>query len=99
MSCYVANHTVLNCINRHAGTHATHVLSVRHRNKPGVLSHVFKALADESLNVEEVENINYHGAEATCAKVHVVGRPKDETLDRIRTGNDNIISVKLLTIR
>lgn len=98
MTCYLKSHEILNCVNRHAGTVATHVLSVRHLNRPGVLSHVFKALADESINVEEVENINYHGAEATCARVHLVRSPSDATLERIRTGNQNIISVSLRKI-
>lgn len=99
MQHYVSTHEVLHCINRNAGTTATHLLSIRHRNKPGVLSHVFKVLADEAINVEEIENINYHGGEATCAKVHVVGRPKDEALEHIRAGNDDIISVSLLEIK
>jgi len=99
MSGYVSTHEVLNCVNLHEASPATHVLSVRHRNRPGVLSHVFRAIADESINVEEVENINYHGGEATCARVHLVGCPKESTLERIRTGNENIISVSLRPIR
>lgn len=98
MSCYVESGEVPNCINRLARSSATHVLSVRHRNRPGVLSHVFKVLADENINVEEVENIIYHGAEATCAKVHLDGSPKNGTMDRIKSGNENIISVSLATI-
>ena len=47
------------------------MLSVRHRNRPGVLAHVFKVLAERSINVEEVENIIYHGAQATLARVHL----------------------------
>lgn len=98
MSCYVESGEVLNCVNRLARSSATHVLSVRHRNRPGVLSHVFKVLADEAINVEEVENIIYHGAEATCAKVHLDGCPKNGTMERIRSGNENVISVSLATI-
>lgn len=98
MSCFIAEHDVHNCVNLHAASPATHVLSVRHLNRPGVLSHVFRAIADESINVEEVENINYHGGEATCARVHLVGCPNETTLQRIRTGNENIISVTLRPI-
>ena len=98
MSCYIDSGEVHNCVNRLARSSATHVLSVRHRNRPGVLSHVFKVLADEAINVEEVENIIYHGAEATCAKVHLDGCPKEDTVQRIRSGNENIISVSLATI-
>ena len=98
MNCYIDSGEVPNCVNRLARSNATHVLSVRHRNRPGVLSHVFKVLADEAINVEEVENIIYHGAEATCAKVHLDGCPKDAAIERIRSGNDSIISVSLAII-
>jgi len=98
MGCYIDSGEVPNCVNRLARSSATHVLSVRHRNRPGVLSHVFKVLADEAINVEEVENIIYHGAEATCAKVHLDGCPKNGTMERIKSGNENVISVSLATI-
>jgi hypothetical protein len=48
--------------------------------------------------VEEVENIIYHGAKATLARIHLDGVPDDGALDRIRTGNDDIISVELSEI-
>src|ERR687885_625400 len=89
---------VPNCVNRLAKSSATHVLSVRHRNRPGVLAHVFRVLAHGSINVEEVENIIYHGAQATCARIHLDGRPDEEALTRIKTGNDDIISVALSEI-
>lgn len=87
------------CVNRLARSGATHVLSVRHRNRPGVLAHVFRTLSDENVNVEEVENIAYHGAEAAAARVHLATAPSAGALERIRTGNDNIISVDLTPVR
>jgi D-3-phosphoglycerate dehydrogenase len=89
---------VPNCVNRLAKSSATHVLSVRHRNRPGVLAHVFKVLANDSINVEEVENIVYHGAQATCARIHLDGKPDEAALATIKTGNDDIISVTLSEI-
>ena len=86
---------VPNVVNRLARSSATHVLSIRHRNRPGVLAHVFAVLAGASINVEEVENIIYHGAQATLARIHLDGEPTDGALDRIRTGNPDIISVEL----
>lgn len=90
--------TVLNCVNRLARSAATHVLSVRHRNRPGVLADVFRQLADRAINVEEVENILYHGAQATLARVHLDTRPDAAALDAIRGANANIISVDLTAI-
>jgi D-3-phosphoglycerate dehydrogenase len=89
---------VPNVVNRLARSSATHVLSIRHRNRPGVLAHVFGVLASAEINVEEVENIIYHGAQATLARIHLDGVPTNGALDRIRGGNPDIISVELSEI-
>jgi D-3-phosphoglycerate dehydrogenase / 2-oxoglutarate reductase len=89
---------VPNVVNRLARSSATHVLSIRHRNRPGVLAHVFGVLAGAEINVEEVENIIYHGAQATLARIHLDGVPTNCALDRIRGGNPDIISVELSEI-
>jgi D-3-phosphoglycerate dehydrogenase / 2-oxoglutarate reductase len=89
---------VPNVVNRLARSSATHVLSIRHRNRPGVLAHVFGVLAGAEINVEEVENIIYHGAQATLARIHLDGVPTNGALDRIRSGNQDIISVELSAI-
>ena len=89
---------VPNVVNRLARSSATHVLSIRHRNRPGVLAHVFGVLAGGAINVEEVENIIYHGAKATLARIHLDGVPDEGALERIRTGNADIISVELSEI-
>jgi D-3-phosphoglycerate dehydrogenase / 2-oxoglutarate reductase len=86
---------VPNVVNRLARSSATHVLSVRHRNRPGVLAHVFGVLAGGAINVEEVESIIYHGAQATLVRIHLDGEPEAAALERIRTGNPDIISVEL----
>jgi D-3-phosphoglycerate dehydrogenase len=86
---------VPNAVNRLARSSATHVLTIRHRNRPGVLAHVFGVLADASINVEEVENIIYHGAQATLARIHLDAQPESAALNKIRTGNPDIISADL----
>ena len=86
---------VPNAVNRLARSSATHVLTIRHRNRPGVLAHVFGVLAGASINVEEVENIIYHGAQATLARIHLDGQPELAALNQIRTGNPDIISADL----
>ena len=95
---YAERGGVPNCVNRLATSTATHVLAVRHQNRPGVLAHVFRELADRGVNVEEVENIIYHGAKATLARVHLSSRPDDTALAAIRDGNSDIISVDLTAI-
>lgn len=86
------------CVNRLAKSAASHVLSVRHQNRPGVLAHVFRVLLDEQVNVEEVENIAYHGAEAAIARIHVDSQPTEAALASIKSGNANVISVDLTPI-
>jgi D-3-phosphoglycerate dehydrogenase len=95
---FQATGEVPNVVNRLAKSSATHVLTIRHRNRPGVLAHVFGVLAGASINVEEVENIIYHGAHATLARIHLDGRPEAAALSRIREGNPDIISAELSLI-
>lgn len=89
---------VPNCVNKLARSAASYVLAVRHQNQPGVLAHVFRVLADNSINVEEVENISYHGAVASLARIHLDSKPGDRELNSIRTGNPHIISVELSSL-
>lgn len=95
---YIETGAVPNCVNRQARSRATHVISVRHQNKPGVLAHVFAILSNAGINVEEVENIMYYGALATIARIHVDREPQAETMSAIRSGNEHIISVELSSI-
>jgi D-3-phosphoglycerate dehydrogenase len=90
--------TVPNCVNRLARSSATYILAVRHRNRPGVLADVFRVLADRAINVEEVENIIYHGAHATLARIHLDSKPDVAAVEAIRKGNEHIISVELTAI-
>ena len=98
VAAFKASGEVPNVVNRLAKSSATHVLTIRHRNRPGVLAHVFGVLAGASINVEEVENIIYHGAHATLARIHLDGQPDSGSLDRIREGNPDIISAELSAI-
>lgn len=96
---YLESGFPLHCVNRLARSAATHVLSVRHRNRPGVLAHVFRVLFDARINVEEVENIAYHGAEAACVRIHVSGEPGPAALAEIQDGNPDVISVDLAPLQ
>jgi D-3-phosphoglycerate dehydrogenase / 2-oxoglutarate reductase len=95
---FQATGEVPNVVNRLARSSASHVLVIRHRNRPGVLAHVFGVLANAAINVEEVENIIYHGAQATLARIHLDGEPSNGALERIKSGNADIISVELSAI-
>jgi D-3-phosphoglycerate dehydrogenase len=95
---YQSTGGVPNCVNRLAKSSATHVLSIRHQNRPGVLAHVFTVLSRAGINVEEVENIIYHGAQATLARIHVSQEPGGTSMQEIRNGNPHILSAEVRPI-
>ncbi|MHC4832891.1 MAG: NAD(P)-dependent oxidoreductase [Planctomycetota bacterium] len=86
-----------NCVNRAAATPATELLSVRHLNRPGVLAHVFYTIGQAGINVEEMENVIYEGAEAACARIQLDAALDPEHLDAIRA-NPNVLAVTSVTL-
>ena len=89
---------VPNVVNLMERTPATHLLVVRHRDHPGVLAHVFNEIRGANINVQEMENIVFEGAEAAIARIALDFAPTEETLQRIQTGNADIIEVNLLAL-
>lgn len=90
---------VPNVVNLAAHTPATHRLVVRHRDRPGVLAKVLDAIKAEQINVQEMENIVFEGAEAAVARINLDKAPSQATLDRLRNGNADIIELGLLTLQ
>jgi D-3-phosphoglycerate dehydrogenase len=74
------------------------MLSVRHRDKPGVLAHVFRLLRDAGLNVQETENIIFEGAEAAVARINLDGEPPRTTLDQMQTGHLDVLDLQLVKL-
>jgi D-3-phosphoglycerate dehydrogenase len=89
---------VPNVVNLAARTPATHRLVVRHRDRPGVLAQVLEAIKAEHINVQEMENIVFEGAEAAVARINLDKAPSGATLDRLRAGNEDIIELDLLQL-
>lgn len=89
---------VPNVVNMATRTPATHTLLVRHRDRPGVLAHVLERLRDARINVQEMENVVFEGAEAAIARINLDGAPSDEVLKTIHNGVDDILDVQLVTI-
>ena len=90
---------VPNVVNLARKTPATHMLVVRHRDRPGVLAHVFDHLRQANLNVQETENIVFEGAEAAVARINLDGRPSVEVCERIKTGNDNVFDLQVVDLQ
>lgn len=89
---------VPNVVNLAKKTPATHMLVVRHRDRPGVLAHVFDHLRGGDINVQETENIIFDGAQAAVARINLDGAPSDALLQTIRRGNADILDLHLVTI-
>ena len=90
---------VPNVVNLARRTPATHRLVVRHRDRPGVLAHVLDAIKAAEINVQEMENIIFEGAQAAVARINLDNAPPQETLDRLRAENEDIIELGLIEIR
>jgi D-3-phosphoglycerate dehydrogenase len=89
---------VPNVVNLAQRTPATHRLVVRHQDRPGVLAQVLDAIKAEHINVQEMENIVFEGAEAAVARINLDKAPSSATLDRLRAGNQDIIEMNVLDI-
>ena len=89
---------VPNVVNLARPTPATHVLVVRHRDRPGVLAHVFEHLRQADINVQETENIVFEGAEAAIARINLDRAPTQAELDAIAPGNEDILSVQVVAL-
>jgi D-3-phosphoglycerate dehydrogenase len=89
---------VPNVVNLATKTPATHMLVVRHRDRPGVLAHVFDRLRAANLNAQETENVIFEGAEAAIARINLDGEPTAELLKTIAGGNQDILSLYVVRI-
>lgn len=96
--CYLETGKVPNVVNLAKQTPAMHVLVVRHRDRPGVLAHVFKHLGEAKLNVQEAENIVFDGAEAAVARINLDGAPPAEICSRITRENADILDLQVIAL-
>ncbi|MCA1558487.1 MAG: 3-phosphoglycerate dehydrogenase family protein [Acidobacteria bacterium] len=90
---------VPNVVNLAQRTPATHRLVVRHRDRPGVLAHVFDAIRAANINVQEMDNIIFEGSEAAVARINLESAPSTEALDKLRAENTDILELSLIEIR
>jgi D-3-phosphoglycerate dehydrogenase / 2-oxoglutarate reductase len=95
---YKTTGKVPNVVNLATSTPATHRLIVRHRDRPGVLAHVFDRLRLNQINVQETENIVFDGAEAAIARINIDGPLDDALLASIRSGNSDVLDLRVVSI-
>jgi D-3-phosphoglycerate dehydrogenase len=87
---------VPNVVNLAKRTPATHMLVVRHRDRPGVLAHVFAHLRQANLNVQETENIVFEGAQAAVARINLDGEPSATLCEKIQSGNADVLDLQVV---
>jgi D-3-phosphoglycerate dehydrogenase len=92
---FLATGHVPNAVNICRRSPATHLLAVRHRDRVGVLAHVFGVLSDAGINVQQTENTVFEGAEAACARIQIDAAPDGAVLERLRAGSRDVLSVSL----
>jgi D-3-phosphoglycerate dehydrogenase len=88
---------VPNVVNLARRSPATHMLVVRHRDRPGVLAHVFGELRGAGLNVQETENVIFEGAEAAVARINIDGPLAPHALDAVKD-HPHILDVQLVSL-
>ena len=89
---------VPNVVNLAKRTPATHMLVVRHRDRPGVLAHVFNNLRRDNLNVQETENIVFEGAQAAVARINLDGAPSTSLCDRLKAENADVLDLQVVQL-
>lgn len=89
---------VPNCVNLAVRSPAKFQLMVRHFDRVGVLAEVLGAIRRHQINVEEMENTIFEGAQAASAKIQLSARPSAQLLDELRGHADTIIHVDVVEL-
>lgn len=83
---------VPNCVNLATQTPAIHQLTVRHRDRVGVLVGVLDEMSRAEWNIQEMENQIFEGAEAAVASIRFDGPFSEGALARIRS-QEHVLAV------
>lgn len=94
---YANEGVVPNCVNLAEHTGATHLLTVRHLDKVGVLAAVLDEVRKSNWNVQEMENLVFAGEVAACARIRFAGEMKEETIAKVRSHPD-VIAVSIIEL-
>jgi D-3-phosphoglycerate dehydrogenase len=87
-----------NVVNLAKSTPAVCALVVRHLDRPGVLASVLDAISTARINVQEMENVVFEGAEAAVARIHLEAEPAAEVLERLRASNPDVLEIGVIRL-
>ena len=65
---------------------------------PGVLAGVLDAIRAAEINVQEMENIIFEGAQAAVARINLEQKPDAGVIEQIRSGSRHIIEIGVITL-
>ena len=68
---------------------------IRHLDRPGVLAAVLDAISEAGMNVQEMENVVFEGAEAAVARINLEGTLEEAVLEAIRA-HPNVLDVQVI---
>ncbi len=85
---YHSTGDVSNCVNMAVHSGATLQITVRHRDKVGVLASVLDSIRRANWNVQEMENRVFEGGQAACAYIRYTGDRKEAVIEEIRSHPD-----------
>ncbi len=94
---YIDSGVVPNCVNIAEQSPATHMLTVRHLDRVGVLAAVLDVMRKAGWNVQEMENLVFSGAKAACARIRFDGYPGEEILNEISSLPD-VLAVSVIAL-
>jgi D-3-phosphoglycerate dehydrogenase / 2-oxoglutarate reductase len=89
---------VPNAVNLARRTPATCMLVVRHRDRPGVLAKVLDAISAARINVQEMENVIFDGAQAAVARINLETAPPAKMLNDLRVDCDDILELNVIAL-
>jgi D-3-phosphoglycerate dehydrogenase len=81
---FLTEEEVPNVVNVCRNTPARYALVLRSRDEVGVLANVLNVIKRHGLNIEEIVNTVFDGAQAACTKLRLTGRPGEDCLSEIR---------------
>ncbi len=94
---FLTEETVPNVVNICATSPARYVVVVRMLDKVGVLANTLSVLKRHGINIEEISNTVFEGAQATCSKLRVSGRPSERALTEIGAFEE-VLHVDVVTL-
>jgi D-3-phosphoglycerate dehydrogenase len=76
--------TILNCVNLQSRVPDITTITVRHRDRVGVLANLLTLIRDADINVKTMSNLVFQGQEAATATLDLKGPVTEELLGQMR---------------